>query len=130
MKVTIAGSAAVITSTLSLEDIKTVGKYAPESLTLYGGDSGKDPLFTIAVSAKPAGSICKYGAEFGTQTAEGGKATITIPITAPVADVKAFVADNYGGALANLAKLEEALPNVIEEICAARDAILASITIA
>ena len=130
MKVTIACSAAVITSTLTLEDIATVAKYKPSALTLYGGEDGKDPLFSIGVSSFPAGKIGKFGAEFGTQTADGGKATVTVVFGEPVEDAKEFVADKLGGALLNLKKLEESLPAVIEEISAAKDEVLADITVA
>ena len=130
MKVTIAGSAAVITSTLSLEDVKTVAKYKPSALTLYGGEDGKDPLFSIGISGSTAGKIGEYGAEFGTQTADGGKATVTVVFGSPVDDAKEYIADALGGALLNLAKLEEALPNVIDQINAEKAAVLANITVA
>lgn len=130
MKVTIAGSAAVITSSLTLEDIKTLAKYKPSALTLYGGENGDEPLFTIGLSGKTCGAIGEFGAEFGTQTVEGGKASITMAIGAPVEDPKAYVAECVGGALLNLAKLEESLPGVIEQINTEKAAVLDCITVA
>lgn len=130
MKVTIAGSAAVITSDLSLENIKTVAKYKPSALTLYGGEDGKTPLFGICAGKQSAGSINEAGAEFGTQTADDGKATITVVFKEPVDDAKAYVADVYGGALLNLAKLEAKLPEVIDQINAEKAEVLSNITVA
>lgn len=40
-KITIAGDAVVITSSLKLDDIKTIAKYRPKALTLMGGDDGQ-----------------------------------------------------------------------------------------
>ena len=39
-KITIAGDAAVVTSAMKLEDIKTIEKYRPKELVLKGGEDG------------------------------------------------------------------------------------------
>lgn len=129
VKVTAAGEAIVITSALALEDIKTVAKYRPKELTLFGGDDGKEPLFAIAVGS--IGNVNAYGASFNAATRnEEKKAQITLFMPKDVKDVKEFISDKYGAALVSLEKLEEKLPGVIEEINAEKARIQANIEIA
>lgn len=130
-KVTIVGNAAVVTSTLKYEDIKTVAKYRPAELTLKGGEDGKEPVFAIA--AKDGnGNINAFGACFGAATRDEDKfAQITLVVDANGdTDVKELIADQLGGALVNLAKLEEKLPAVIVEINAEKASVLECITVA
>ena len=129
-KIVIAGDAVVVTSALKLEDLRTVAKYRPKSLILMGGNDGKEPVFRIAVG-RGAGDINQYGVEFGQETRDEAKlATLTMVATGIGEDIKEFVADKIGGALINLNKLEETLPDVIEEINAEKAAVLESITVA
>lgn len=130
-KVTIVGNAAVITSTIKYEDIKTVAKYRPAELILKGGDDGKEPIFAIA-AVDGNGDINANGAVFGGATRDEDKyAYITMVVDADDdTDVKELVADQLGGALVNLAKLEEKLPAVIDEINDERASVLDRITVA
>lgn len=130
-KVTIVGNAAVITSTIKYEDIKTVAKYRPAELILKGGDDGKEPIFAIA-AADGNGDINANGAVFGSATRDEDKyASITMVVDADDdTDVKELVADQLGGALVNLAKLEEKLPAVIDEINTEKASVLDCITVA
>lgn len=128
-KVTIAGDAVVVTSVLKLEDLKTVAKYRPEQLTLYGGEDGKEPVFAIGITDGP-GVINAYGASFGRESHDEAKlAQITLNVDGSVEDVKAYVADKFGGAIININKLEEKLPGVIDEINAEKSVVLDSIEI-
>lgn len=127
-KVTIAGDAVVITSALTLEEIKTVGKYRPKALTLMGGENNKEPIFVLGTSSN--GSINKYGASFAGVARDGsGKATITLMMKGSTDNIKEAVADNYGAALVSLNKLEQALPAVLEEIKVEREGIMAAISV-
>ena len=130
-RITIAGDAVVVTSSMKLEDIRTIAKYRPEALILKGGDDGKEPIFAVGVT-KGNGSINQYGASFSPETHnEDGLATITIVVNGSVdGDIKDFVADRIGSAIINLNKLEESLPCVVEEINAEKAAVIESITIA
>lgn len=130
-KVTIVGNAAVITSTLKYEDIKTVAKYRPADLILKGGEDGKEPIFAIA-AGEGNGDINANGAVFGGASRDEEKlAQITEVVNANGAtDVKELIADQLGGALVNLAKLEEKLPAVIAEINAEKASVLECITVA
>lgn len=130
MKVMITGSAAAVTSTITKKEIETLAKYNPKALTLYGGENGKEPLFSIGVGNTSCGKISKYGIEFGQQTAEGGNATVTVVFCNPVDDPKEYIAENFGSALLNLAKLEETIPAAVAQIEAEKAAVLENITIA
>lgn len=128
-KVTVVGEAIVFTSSLKLDDIKAVEKYRPEELTLWGGDNNEEPVFVVASTRNPGGSLNQYGAEFGAVARDGsGAATITITGVG-AEDVKGYIADEYGPALIKLAKLEERLPIVLAEIERERAAIIAGITV-
>ena len=126
--ITVAGQAVVITSSMTLDDIKTIGKYRPEKLQLKDAEN-KEVIFVISVS-KGKGSINKYGAEFDSTTYNrDGKAVITLDMPAVNGSVEESVAEYVGAAILNLNKLEAQLPAVINEIVAEKAAIKASIRV-
>lgn len=130
-KVTIAGRALVITSDLKLTDLETVRKYQPKALILMGGEDGKEPVFAVAAVRGSAGKIGNIGVEFGEETHDDAKlATMTLMVPGDVKDMKEYVADKYGAALMNLAKLETVLPAVVEAISAEKQSIMDSISVA
>lgn len=131
MKITVLGKAIVIKSAYTNEELATIGKYRNEKLTLWGGDDGKDALFTVG-SGKGCGSLCKYGAVFGDDTGTGDdrKATITLTIDGEVADPKAYVEEHFGGMLRSLKAVEAQLNGVVAEITAEKQALMDSITVA
>lgn len=131
-KILIAGEAVVVTSSMKLEDLKTVAKYRPKSLVLYGGEDGKEPLFGVCVAEKGSGFINGVGAEFANATRDDEKlACITMMgICKPGEDIKAAVAEKIGPAVMQLNKLEATLPAVLEEIEAERQAIMDNIQVA
>ena len=51
-------------------------------------------------------------------------------VPADVKDMKEYVADKYGAALMNLAKLETALPAVVDSIAASKKSIMDNINVA
>lgn len=129
-KIVIAGDAVVITSALKLEDIQTIQKYRPKELVLRGGEDGKEPIFAIGTT-DDAGNINEYGASFGRTSHDEDKfATITMVIGGTTGDVKEWVADRIGGAIINLNKLEEKLPDVLAEIQAQKADVMSNITVA
>lgn len=131
MKVNVNGSAIVVTSSLKLEDIKTVEKFRPEALTVMGGKDGKEPIFTIGTTNKGEGSISKYGISFAGATLAGtGEACVTlIPTGVPEGKVKEYIADNFGGALMHLKALETSVTAVLAEILAQKQAVMETVTI-
>lgn len=126
-KITIAGKAVVVTSTLKLEDIKTVGKYRPKALSVYGGEDGKEEVFAIKAGCNE--NFSKYGICFADETRDEKLATITMTTNYDGDDIDGFVADYFGAAIIYLNKLEETLPAVIEEIAAERASVMSNITV-
>lgn len=128
-KATVVGDALVVTSALSLEDIKTVEKYGPEHLVLKGGEDGKEELFAIC-SCEGPGDINDVGAAFGRSTRDdGGFACITMMVGDIKGDAAQYVADLIGPALYKLNKLEEQIVAAMPEIEAYKAAMLDSIQI-
>lgn len=129
-KITIAGDAVIIKSAMKLEDIKTIKKYRPDALILKGGEDGKEPIFRLGVCSG-AGSINKYGAEFGSETHDDEKkAVMTLVCTCCEGDIKEYVADAIGAYVMDLNKLEATLPAVLAEISDEKAAIMENISIA
>ncbi len=125
----IVGDAAVITSTLSVEDIQTLKKYRPEALVLKGGEDGKEPIFAIDVNAG-SGSVSNYGITFGGVTRdEDKKANLTLVLKGITGDVKEYVADKYGTALDYLNQLEINLPEVLADVSERKARIMANIQV-
>ena len=127
-KITVAGSAVVVTSSVKKEDWDKVNKYRPSATILTEGEE-KTPVFAVEVGESGSGSINKYGIKFDSQTAEG-YACLTLVTTVTADKVKEHVADTIGGAFNNLEKLEATIPAVIEEINAERATLLGKITVA
>ena len=112
-KTKIFGDSVVITSSIKLADLNNVAK---------------QPVFGVCVGKSGSGSINEVGASFAPSTRDSeGKATITMMIPASVKDAKAWMVEDFGGALMNLKKVEEALPAVVAQIAADKQAIEASI---
>ena len=131
-KTTIVGDAVVVTSTKTLEDIKTLEKYRPKALCLYETDEDgkKQEIFKIG-STSGEGSLGTYGASFGGVTHDDAKlATITMCLPKSVTDVKEYVAEKYGPALLNLNKVEEQFEAALAEIEAQKAAVMENITVA
>lgn len=130
-KIVIAGDAVVVTSSLKLEEIRTVEKYRPNELVLKGGEDGKEPIFAIGVT-EGCGNINEVGASFGRETHDEEKlASITMCTGAGITgDIKEWVAERIGGAIIKLNKLEEKLPAVLEEIEAEKAEVMSNITVA
>jgi len=131
-KITIAGDAMVITSSKTLEEIKTLERYAPKALSLYDVDDNNKPMEVFKVgSTDGEGSINQYGASFGSATHDAnGFATITMCVPKDVEDVVAYAADKVGAAVMKLNKVEEQFALALATVDAEREAILQNITVA
>ena len=127
-KITIVGDAVVVTSTLKLEEYKTIEKYRPNALTLMGGEDGKEPVFHVSVSG--SGVINQDGASFVSAThGEYGYATITMCACTESHDIKEWAADKLGAAIINLNKLEAQLPAVLDEINREKAEVMSNISV-
>ena len=126
-KVKIVGDAVILTSELKLDDIKLVEKTAPHALSLYGEEDGREvALFTIGTSKTAGfpGCVTKAGITFSKASRDGGYAQITFSIPEGDGDPKELVAEKIGVALMNLNKIEASLPDVIDDINEAKEAML------
>ena len=128
-KIKVAGDAVVITSSMKLDDLKTIEKYRPESLILKGGADNKEPIFAITTKGR-YGNINSNGATFASESRDGEKlATITMCVDEFEGDIKEFIADNLGLAKSRLDALEETLPEVLSAIIEERTTIMDSIEV-
>ena len=125
-KVTIAGSSYVITSTVSMADLELVKKYRPSALDIADQET-KEPLFRVSVGRS---GVSDYGISFGGVSNDAEKlAVATLSIPSDVEDVKDYVLEKAGLAIANLNKIEDGIATVLEEIRAERDAIAQNIKV-
>lgn len=130
-KITVAGTAVIVTSALKLDDIKLIEKYRPDALVLKGGEDGNDPVFRIATTTEGHGSINRLGVEFDSATDNEEKlAAVTVIREGGFGEnVKATVSDAYGLAVLNLNKLERQLEGALREIAEEKAAIDRNITV-
>lgn len=130
-KVTIVGNAAVITSSMKLEELATIKKYRPKALVLMGGENNKEELFALDVGTSGNGGMNSVGACFCATTHDEAKlACITTTLTGVQGDIKEYVADKFGEALIHLNALEAKLPEVLASISEQKAGIMANITVA
>ena len=113
VKVYIMGCAAVIVSTVALEDWKLVEKYAPEMLKVV--DEEGNTVFTVRTDSGP-GRCTHEGIVWGEAAEPDGKATITLLIDTDVDNKREAVMDICGSALLDLMDIEKEMPNLLKEI--------------
>jgi len=131
-KISISGNAIVITSSVSIDDLRLLAKYRPEALKLFVEEDGaKSVDFAVAESA--SGSAGTYGIGFNGSTRDENRfATLTIlddKLPESNDEAKELIADKYGAALTKLNALEAQIPTAVEEVRAERDAILSGIEV-
>ena len=117
----VLGNVFAITSGVKLDDLKRIKRFRPEALELKDGDG--DPVFAIGIGCR--GGFQDECVVFDCATADGqGLACVTadLPKIPEGKDVRDFLADEVGGILAKLNKLEVTLPGVIAEINAEHEA--------
>ena len=111
--VTIAGNSYVVASDIPRADLETVKKYRPSALTIKDPET-EEIVFRVGIGSN---SVSDHGVSFGGVSNDEEKvATATLCIPADVEDVKAFVLDKAGLALANLNKVEKGITAALEEI--------------
>lgn len=108
----ILGNAAVLTSTLKVEDINKLARFKPEALKIINKET-KDEIFAISFGPKPSigykPSITSHGVSFTDKTEDGyAQTTITLPTGfKDDKDKMEYVKNQYGYILLNLNKLED-----------------------
>lgn len=125
----VTGSALVITSSATPEQLKTMKKYRPQALKLYDGEgAAKKEVFMVSIGPG-AGFISKDGAVFSERTNKNGKATITMDIPEDVADVKEWAADMLGVSILNLRKTEKQFAAMLADVQKEKEAVAAAIVV-
>jgi len=111
-KTQIVGLAAVITSAVTMEELKKLQKYQPESLKLVERQEDGTKKEKFAISTGETLSVNKYGIQFNSVTTNG-KASVTVPIPAYTEDKVAWVKENLGVAILNLNVMEDQIENAL-----------------
>lgn len=131
-KITVTGSAIVITSSIKVEEIELLEKYKPEALTLteVDEDGDKVPKFKIGLG-DGHGSVNKFGISFAKKSLNpDGYATVTGIYNGEADSVKETVADEVGAPVDMLRELEETVPAAVDEVKTKRQAVIDSIELA
>lgn len=113
-QVFIAGSSAIIKSTLTPDEIKRVKKFHPEALVM--DDEDGYPCYAVDIDEEQPGSINDNGACYGNATSTDGKATITILLEPTAEDTVQLVYDKIGRSLVCLKEIENHIREVLPEL--------------
>lgn len=104
--VKVLGSACIVESAMTPEEIALLEKFQPKALSFYDYVNMQDvEVYRVALAKDGAGSLNKYGATFGGKSSTG-KAIATMVIPCDVEDPKKWVVDNIGASLLNLNRVE------------------------
>lgn len=133
-KFIITGDAFVVTSSHTLEELKTLEKYDPKALSLFEADEDtgkKHEVFRVYTAASGKGGINVNGAQFACVSRDGSEAaSITVLLPDGVEDAKEYVNETFGPAIVKLEKVEAQLDEALAKVAADKAAIDAKITIA
>lgn len=126
----IAGSACVVESAHTLEEIKLLEKFRPKALGLYETSGDKqEEVFRVGAAKSGNGSINQYGATFGAQPTAAGKAAITMMIPEGVTDPKKWAADTIGVSIIKLNNVEKQFEQALAEVKAEKETVNSAITV-
>lgn len=128
MRITITADAYAITSSMTVEEIKTLRKANPDALKIKDADGNEK--FAVSYSeGKP--SINAFGVTFGGKSHDdNGFATITGIIPAGTSSPKDYVADLVAPVKTYLEQVEAAASPAAEAAKTARKALVDSIVVA
>lgn len=129
-RIIVAGNSIIVESGYTLENLKKIERYSPESLELRE-DINNRVIFKVGTT-NGIGTIGRYGANFGSESRTGsGKALITMEIPQSVpnneADIQQYIEETVGVALLRLNAVERGLDDVLRGIEIKRAEILHSI---
>lgn len=130
MNVKVVGNNVIITTVVSLEELKELNKRKPEALVLTekNGDKVKE-IFRVGVGES---SLSVYGAAFsGNTNTEPKLAMLTLDISgkSEEMDVKEYIADTYGAAILKLSRVEEQFLPALEAAASERETISGMISV-
>ena len=111
----VAGSACVVFSCLTPDQIRRFQAWYPEALQLTDEKTG-EVRFTLDRDDDGPGALREEQAVYGHAVSADGKATMTILIDPAADDPDRLVQENLGSALRNLAGLEKQLLEKLPEL--------------
>lgn len=107
------GAAAILTSSVKLDDWKRVEKFAPEALKIV--DEEGATVFKV-MTYGGTGSANENGVVFGSYTNSEGFATVTILLDEEVEDKVTALKEVVGQALLDLTEIEKDIPTILKDI--------------
>lgn len=114
-KIIVSGSAIVLKSDATLENIQKLLKYRPAALELRGEKD--ELLYKVGVAGDGNGSVTPKALYFAPKTFDAEKlATITMEIPGTVTNVKDYVADLLGTAYEQLTKIEANIAKAVTDV--------------
>lgn len=124
----ITGSAIVLKSSLALDTIKKLKKYAPAALKVQ--DDKERLVFKVDVAAEGNGSVCEKAIFFAPVTHDAEKkATVTMQIPDSVTNATEYAADLLGAAFTALEGLEDTMAAASVTVDEKKAAMMEKITI-
>ena len=118
-KIKIVADTLAIESARTVEEICTLQKYAPKALRLYEADEEtgkKAEVFRVAM-AKGCGSVTSAGICFTGESRDGsGKAVVTMAIPEGLEDVRKYAADEVGGIVMKLNRVERQFDEALAQV--------------
>jgi len=126
----IAGSACVIESAHTVDEIKQLERFRPNALKLTEDVNGKkEETFCVGVTSKGTGSVGQYGVSFAPTPSASGKAIVTLMIPEGVTDAKKWAADTVSVAIIKLNKVEKQFASALTEVKDEQKAVNDAITV-
>ena len=113
LKIYIMGCAAVVESSVNLEDWQLVERYIPDALRIVNEDG--EEVFRVSTDEGP-GRINDENVVWGEAVSETGKATITVLIDPAEKDKIGAVREVTDAALSSLERIERMMPDITEKI--------------
>lgn len=118
MEIKTVGNSLVVTTEVTMEDLKKLQARKPDALALTKEVDGKKQEY-FRVAAGKAGSLNTFGATFSADTNTAPKkAMLTVDISGKSAeeDVKQYVAEKFGAAILNLREVEKKFQPALHQI--------------
>ena len=126
-RIIVLGSACIVVSSLSPDDIRRFKDFHPEVLQLRDDESG-EVIFSLDMDEEGPGSLNDDSAVYSSIPSAGGKATMTILLDPSAEDRLKLVEKNIGGPFLRLIELEEHLMEKLPSLDEEKQQMLSSIS--
>ena len=124
--VKIAGNTIILTSTVTLEQLRRIEKHRPEVLEIR--NAKEEIIFRVGTGSN---ALNNHGASFNAATLDDRElAYITLPIPSGVADARKYFAETFGQPHLHLKSIEQKLPDVLADVESKINEIMKDVTMA